>query len=196
MSIQEVHTAVTSDYAQTLIRIKAGQLGRRPEFRGRDVEELQQDLVLRVLQRAHTFNPDRGSVNTFITRVVETAVAKMCRDYGRIKRGARLEMQSLEGSRIPGEDGVDVALGESLLESDQGRRRGEAPVPELDRLQAEMDFTEALGSLSPQASQVARLLKVGTSMRAIASQLGISRRQVRWAIAEIRERLRETDLVD
>ncbi|MBE3123871.1 MAG: hypothetical protein IMZ65_03630, partial [Planctomycetes bacterium] len=86
MGVHPVHAALTTKYVQTLIRIKARAVARQPGFSQSDQDDLEQDLAIHVLKQAHYFDPDRGSVRTFIARVVDSAVAMMLRDRRRLKR--------------------------------------------------------------------------------------------------------------
>jgi len=196
MSIETVHAALTSEYVQNLIKIKAKQLRRRPEFKGADQEELQQDLALHVIQKAPLFDPGRGAVNTFIAVVVETAAGMMCRARRRLKRGRSLRVQSLEGTTLRGPDGEDASLAEVLLESDLRRRCGGEGIPDFDRRLMAADLASVLAGLAPHLQRVARLMMDGLREAAISRRLGVSRRQVRNAIDEIRSRFKKTGLGD
>ena len=188
MSIETVHAALTTDCITTLLKFKARQLRRRPEFRGAEMEELQQELALHVAQRAHLFDPKRGHVVAFITVVVDTAAAIMCRDRLRLKRGSGVQPQSLEGSMLLNE-GQKVSLLELLLEDDLRRHQGgQASADPCERV----DLADAIESLPPLLSQIAKLFMADGCEATIARDLGISRRQVRKAIDELREHFRHS----
>jgi len=191
-----VREALTTEYVQKLLKIKAKQLRRRPEFRGVDQEELQQDLALHVLQKAHLFDPARGAVNTFIATVVETAAAMMCRARRRLKRGASLRPQSLEGTTLQGPDGDESSLAEALRESDLRRRYGGDVVSDFERALMAADVAHVLTGLVPDLRRVARLLMDGAREATISRRLGMSRRRVRKATDEIWRRLGEAGLGD
>jgi len=186
MSRQAVHEAVTSEYVQKLIRIKAKQLRRRPEFRGAEMEDIRQELALHILQKADLFDPARGAVTTFSARVVDTAIAMMCRDRKRLKRGVGVPVQSLEDTACVGEDGEDVTFAETVQETDLSRRSGSYLPDESARRLLAADISEALGHLAQHCQEIARLMMAGAREAAIAAELGVSRRQVRNAIAAIR----------
>ena len=57
---------IVTEYARTLIRVKAKQIVRRPGFSRSDQEDIEQDLVVHLLCQAERFDPERGSLNTFM----------------------------------------------------------------------------------------------------------------------------------
>jgi DNA-directed RNA polymerase specialized sigma24 family protein len=195
MSIQAVRAAVTSGYVKDLIKIKSRQLLRRPEFKGVDAEEIRQELALHVLEQAHLFDPLRGAVVTFIAQVVDSSGAMMCRGRRRIKRGASIQPQSLEGSTIL-EEGEEKSLLEMLLEGDLHRHHGGDAMDDIDRCQMMEDLSGVLGQLAPDLRRVAGMIMDGASEVAISRQLGISRRQVHKAIAGIREQFENAGMGD
>ncbi|HUT56503.1 MAG TPA: hypothetical protein VNA25_01360 [Phycisphaerae bacterium] len=195
MGIDPVRSALTTKYVQTLLRIKARQLSRRPEFCKTDPADIEHDLIAQVLKQADDYNPVRSAPQTFITRVIETAVAMLVRDRRRIKRAAGYRAISLEGTVLEG-DGRETALSELIRESDLRRRCGGAPTDAAFDLR--FDVQEALTRLPKDLRRIAMRLMRATEA-GIARELGISRRQVRKSVEAIREHferagLRESDL--
>jgi len=74
---------VLTDYAKNLIKFKARQLGRRREFLPADQADLQQELWLMLCERAAAFDPTKAALDTFIDRVVNTAVGVILRNRRR-----------------------------------------------------------------------------------------------------------------
>lgn len=195
MSIETVHAALTSDYISNLIKFKARQLLRRPEFHGMELEEVQQEISLHVAQKAHLFDPKRGYAESFITVVVDTAAAMMCRSRGQLKRGPGLQVQSLEGSVLLNE-GEETSLLDQLVEDDLHRHHGGQCVPGEHQQDARIDLADALERLSPHLRQIAQLLMNDGCEASIARDLRTSRRQVRKAIDEIREHFQQSGLAE
>jgi DNA-directed RNA polymerase specialized sigma24 family protein len=71
---------IVTEYARTLIRVKAKQIVRRPGFSRSDQADVEQDLVVHLLCQAEHFDPERASLNTFIARVIDSAVAMLVRE--------------------------------------------------------------------------------------------------------------------
>lgn len=184
-----VHEALTSPYITDMIKIKAKELHRRPEFRGIDPADTRQSLATQVVQQAHLFDPNRGAVTTFIAMVLKTAAAMLRRDILRAKRGGGVRPQSLEGSALQS-DREGRSLLDVLLESDLHRRRGDPNLSDLDRHVLQLDVQETLAGFKPDLRRAALLLMQDATELSMAEELGCSRRQVRKAIREIRRRLR------
>jgi hypothetical protein len=186
MGADPVREALTSDYVKRLIQVKSRQLRRRPEFGGAEILEIQQDLALHVLRRAHNYDPARGAVVTFIDRVVDSAAAMLCRERKRFKTGTGLCIQSLEGSELQAE-GRPASLLDLLTPCDVRRHRGAAPNEER---QAELaaEVPGILARMTPQQREIAIRL-MGAGKKATARDLGFSWRRVHQATTVIRERL-------
>ena len=193
MPTHPVHAALSSDYVKTLIRLKARQLRRRSEFCRTPVKDIEQEPVLHVLQQAHLYDATRGAVNTFVTTVVKSAAAMMCRDRRRLKRAAGLNLQSLEGSTLL-DGGEEKTLLDVIIDDDLRRRHAGYTASDEDRACTSADTSIALSGLSSSLRAVARLLMEGAKEASVATRLGISRRQARKAIEEIREHFRKACL--
>ena len=100
MGTHTVHAALTTPYVTSLIRSKAGRLSRSSGFQRSEQGDLEQELTSHILKQAGHYDPARGSVNTFIDRVVTSAVAMVIRDRRRLKRGAGRRPISLEQTHV------------------------------------------------------------------------------------------------
>jgi RNA polymerase sigma-70 factor (ECF subfamily) len=176
-----------SDYARTLIRVKARQLIRRTGFSRSDQDDIEQDLFLHLLSQARQFDPARGSLNTFIARVVDTAVAMLLRKRSRQKRKPErgVELHSLEVIvEVAGEP--PVPLWATITTADIDRRTGASSTPDARAYEDAEALAEATKALADDLRDVLRLF-LDRSPSAAAKELGISRRKLRVAIATIRE---------
>jgi RNA polymerase sigma factor (sigma-70 family) len=185
MSSESGKELVLTPYAKTLVRVKARQLSRRLDFGRSEREEIQQELWLAVISQADNFDPERGSLDTFIDRVVKTAAAMMVRDRERQKRAEGFHASSLDMAAEGSEDS-EVTLAEQLTEDDHYRRLGtERPDPQAEREQAEA-IEAALCSMPPEMGAICRRVMQGSALSA-ANELQTSRRQVRKALVAARE---------
>ena len=184
-----VRSALTAAYIQKLLKIKARQLTRRPEFRRTDPADIEHDLICHVLQQAHHFDPTRGCVGTFVARIVDSAIGMMCRHRQRLKRAPGFAAISLENTFVGRcSDKLETPLSDVVQEGHLWRRtKPESPSPQW---QAELagDMADALAALPPQLRAIARRLMQGTE-NAVARELGISRRQLHKAVDAIRKHL-------
>lgn len=176
--------AVLTDYAHTLIRFKARQLSRRSGFTRSDQDDLEQDLWTVLLSQAEAFDPDRASIDTFIDRVVNSAVLMILRDRRRQKRANGFHTQSLDAA--PQRSGPSsTAAGSDLSAEDRCRHRGAAPVNESQRAVDRDAAEHALDEMPAPLRDVCRRV-MGGSISSAARELGRSRRQIRNALFEAR----------
>ena len=180
-----VRSALTSEYVQKLLKIKAKQLARRPEFRRTDPEDIEHDLIGHVLKQADKYDRARSAPNTFIVRVVDTAAAMLVRDRKRLKRAAGHGAISLDGTVLEG-NGQKASLTEFISEADNQRRRGGERMSDDELCDLHSDVPDVLADLPPEHKRIAALLTNLTEAE-VARKLRISRRQVRNAVEAIRE---------
>ncbi|GIW81358.1 MAG: hypothetical protein KatS3mg105_3488 [Gemmatales bacterium] len=175
---------VLTDYAKSLIKLKARQLSRRRDFQPVEPEDLQQELWLALIKVAEQFDPAKASLDTFIDRVVNTAVAMLVRARQRQQRGNGLAERSLDEELAPA-SGASETLAAVISVDDLSRRTGAVPRNEtLDREDAEaVEF--ALAQMPHELRDLCRRLMGGT-ITSVAREMGISRRQVRKAMSEAR----------
>jgi RNA polymerase sigma-70 factor (ECF subfamily) len=175
---------VLTDYAKSLIRFKARQLSRRRDFQPAHPEDLEQELWLALVKAAEQFDPAKASLDTFIDRVVNTAVATLVRACQRRKRGNGLMLQSLDGELEPA-SGTSEPLATAISVDDLARRTGAVPRDEtLVREDAEA-VEHALAQMPEEMRDLCRRLMGGT-VASVARELGVSRRQVRKIIRAAR----------
>jgi RNA polymerase sigma factor (sigma-70 family) len=178
---------VLSDYARTLIRVKARQLVRRPEFTVCEAEDLEQELTLRILVQLNRFDPNRSSISTFFARVVNSSVAMLIRERGRIKRnGAEgVQIESLE-KMVEQADGSPAPLWATISDQDAHRRHQSRPLSDAESLQLRLDIASVLEQLSPELRSICeQLMDGGQANGRRNSQL--SRRKYQAAMSLIRE---------
>jgi DNA-directed RNA polymerase specialized sigma24 family protein len=193
MGVHPVHAALTTPYVQTLIRCKARRIVQRLGLSRSDESDVAQDLRACVLKQAHQFDPALAGVNTFIARVVDSGAAMIVRDRRRLKRAAGLRLQSLEGSTLQHE-GEEKTLADVLVDDDLQRRHGTWGTPDEERHDVSADTARVLAHLKPPLRAIARRLMKDDNEVSIARDLGISRRQVRKAIADLGRHFKRASL--
>jgi RNA polymerase sigma factor (sigma-70 family) len=178
-------------HAETLVRFKARQLSRRKDFSPSDEEDLRQELWLHLLSRIDGFDPQRGSLRTFVNQVVNSAVAMILRGREQLKRSMDRTVLSLESTVIDVGGGVSLPASEAVSPDDLQRRVGSKP---RDRAELDEDVEAvqaALALMPPHVRRVARHL-MSDLHTSVACECGLSRRQVRIARQQIRELLEQT----
>ena len=185
---------IVTEYAQTLIRVKAKQLVRRPGFCRSDQEDIEQELVISLLAQAGNYNPDRSALNTFIARVVDSAIAMLVRERGRAKRSPAddIDVQSLADS-VPQKDGPPESLAKLISQVDLERRTGTSSLSDTELFELVEDVAGAIASLPPDLQDACRSL-MERNRQETEAELGISRRQLRRAIEAVREHFEKSGL--
>ncbi len=171
---------ILTDYAKSLIKFKARQLSRRQDFQSAELEDLQQELWLVLVKAAEQFDPAKASLDTFIDRVVNTAVAMLVRARQRRKRGNGFPVQSLDQELVPSSE-TPEPLAAAVSADDLARRTGTKPADETSRREDVEAIEHALAQMPEEIRDLCRKLMGGT-VASVARDLGISRRQVRKII--------------
>ncbi|MBP3954763.1 sigma-70 family RNA polymerase sigma factor [Gemmata sp. G18] len=84
-----------------IIRHKANRMIGRAGLQPQDREDLEHDLVVRVLEQRERFAPARGTWAAFVWRVVERAGDNVLRARGRTKRAPRPAKPEPESASAP-----------------------------------------------------------------------------------------------
>jgi RNA polymerase sigma-70 factor (ECF subfamily) len=178
------------EYAAALIRCKARQLIRRPEFKGTDPEDLEQEMILDLLQRLPQYDPIRAGRNTFIARVVEHKVATLLEFHHARRRDTGGPVQALreDVTDVKGAPGGKV---HSLDECAHLRRIGAPSRLAGDRLEERLDVQAILDGLPEDLRQLAHLLRSMT-LTEISNETGIPRTSLYRALARLKKRFQES----
>jgi hypothetical protein len=135
-----------NDVIETAIRIRSRRLVGRAGFTAQDLDDIRQDLRLAVLAGMGKFDPARGTLNTFVTRVIKTAICQMIRHRRAPMRDRRCEAFSLNGT-LRDSDGRAVTRANLIPDSDRTRRLRLQDRPAKARLFLRAHVEEALAGL-------------------------------------------------
>ncbi len=184
--VARLEPAVTSaaelldrDYTRKLIQIKAKRLVQQPGFTDADRDDVEQELRLRLLRKAHHFESSRGSLNTFVARVVKSGIVTLVRERRRQKRRPTLPQRSLAEPVMATET---TSLADVLSQSDADRRLGNATTSELQQFIDQDAVAVGLQAADPQLRKLFERLESGT-VAVVARHLGLSRHQRRRLLA-------------
>ena len=173
---------IVTDYARRLIRHKAQKLSRHALFRPADVEDVHQELWLAIVKQARRFNAERAALDTFIDRIVKSAVAMLVRDRRRYKRAGNFQTLSLS---VEFSTGGKEAWAAHISEADHLRRLGVDTQGDIQRHEQAEAVAAAFAAMSPQLRDFCRQVIV-SSVSAAARHQHLSRRQVRRALVAVR----------
>lgn len=171
-----------TDYARNLIRYKAWQLRQRHDFHLVDAEDLQHDLWLTLTSNAHRFNPAKASLDTFIDRVVNTAVAMTIRARRRKKRGTDVCIQSLDSSMVRQGDTVE-SLAFHIAVDYRRNPRGDSPPSEVEQRETAEALEHAFAQMPADLASALRRV-MGGSVASATRDLGMTPRQMKSLLAQ------------
>jgi hypothetical protein len=137
--------------------------------------------------KAHHFDPDRGSLTTFVERVVCSGVCEILRHRRRQRRAPPFRALSLE-STVVEIDGPPTPICRAISKEDLHRRLGTIATDDVDRHEDAVTLDQAIGSMSPGLRSLCQRL-TNHSAHSATRSLNTSRRQVRNAICLIRKHL-------
>lgn len=177
---------VCNEYARTLIRVKAKQVVRGRGFNRSDLPDVEQELYFHLVKQAPNFDPERSSLNTFITTVVDSAVGMIVRQRGREKRSPSqgAQIQSLD-TKVEDGRGALTPLWATLLPEDRDRKTAKASMTDAEVLELVDSVRFLIEGLPPHLQQICQQL-MRTSQAEATRELKISRRKLTMALEEIR----------
>lgn len=183
------------DYAITSIKLKVRQLIKRCGFDASDREDMEQELALHLFQHLQKYDPERGTMKTFIICVVENKARIMIRVRNRRIKNLDFPLFSLN-EEIPEEDGFGVMQRvEAIDGEDYLLRTGLLSRPTMELLEMRVDIERILDTLPQSLQEICERLKTQTVTQ-IAAETGASRQQVYERIRKLRGIFDEAGLKD
>lgn len=185
---------LTKGFAANLIRQKARQLVRRPEFTKSDGPDLQQEMRLRVIEAYPKFDPKVAHWNAFVTAVVERHVATILEYETAGKRFDEDGVESLN-TLVADADGNMVQRAQTIGRDDRDRLTCEQTpaAEEISDLRLELEGIEA--DLPPELRIVFEGLKT-KHVTELARELGIPRQTLVDRVHKLRAIFEERGLQD
>lgn len=168
-------------FAQGIIRRKVWLLVGRAGFTPQDRQDLEQELLLRLLQSLDHFDPAKGHLHAFLTTVIERAVAMILRERLAKKRDDR-SVRSL--------DQVREKAGDSTAPADPHHGWQEPIDLAMDLAEELARLPEDLHDLRP----LAELLLTGQSLAQAARDLGTPRSTLQRQVQRLRRYFEDTGL--
>ena len=104
----EIPHARGDDYATWLAHRAAAELAESPEFNLSDCDDIEQDLIVRLLESWPNFDPVKSSAKTFIATVVRNRVSNLIRRR-QLERRTFVDSNALPVEEVPShEHDVDL----------------------------------------------------------------------------------------
>lgn len=168
----DLHYELTSGYAGRYIRKKARRISRRPGFSPSDVDDLSQQLTLKLLENLESFDPNKARFSAFVTTVVSRHATNIVRDHKAAKRdaGKTCSLSAL----VADCDSGDVTLSQVISGAERDRLLGIESISTEEAATLQIDVDEILASLPLELRTLAETLKC-MSITEAAHELGVSR---------------------
>ena len=178
-------------FTHGIVRRKVKQLIGRAGFTQQDREDLEQELLLRVLQSLPSFDPKQAHRNKFVTAVVERHVATILRNKRAEKRNDHLVASINVTVEVEGMGAVELAqtVSEDELAARLGRKRRSAE----DLANLALDIATVIAAMPKEWQELAERRKT-QSMQEISDALGIPRTTLNETMQLITARFKRAGL--
>ena len=176
-----------------IVKRKVKQIIGRAGYTRQDKEDLEQELLTRLLQGLKSFDPDVAHRKSFVTAIVERSVASIIRDAEAQKRDHRRigSLQMLV--ELTGEGPTELA--ETIGEREYNERRCRDPRSDEDLAQLVTDLADVVDSLPDELRDLAERMKT-QSISAIAREIGVPRTTLNDTVRRLRQRFEAAGLRD
>lgn len=175
-----------------IIRRKALQLIGRAGVSKDDSEDIEGDLTLHVLEQLDKFDPTRGRLGAFVTRVVEHKAEDILDARCTARRDYRLDVCSLSDT-IKAADGEEVSIEDVAQEDAVRSQRGVSELSLEEQVARKVDLERFLIQLSPEQQDLCGRLMSAT-VSEVAAALGIPRTTLYGPLSRIRAIFEEAGL--
>ncbi len=176
-----------------IVKRKVRQIIGRAGYTRQDKEDLEQELLTRLLQGLKSFDPDVAHRKSFVTAIVERAVATILRDAEAQKRDHR-RISSLQ-RLVDLTDEGPTELAETIGDREYNGRRCRDPRSDEDLAQLVTDLAEVIDSVPDELCDLAKRMKT-QSISAIAREIGVPRTTLNDAVRRLRQRFEQAGLRD
>jgi len=170
-------------FVRGIIHRKVRMLIGRAGFREHERQDLEQELVLRLLQSIPLFDAKQAHWNVFVTTVIERAVAQILRDRRAAKRNGGDQVGSLD-TFLETEDEGEVRVLLPIIE-DQSTLH--------ERADLSIDIVSVLARLPDDLRDLAQRLQ-RQSLSQAARDLGVSRSTLQRRLEHLRRHFEEAGL--
>lgn len=161
-----------------------------------ETEDIEQELITYVLERASQYDPSKGNIEAFATLLMQNAAAALIRGLNRQRSNppAGSGIDSLS-KVVEGPDRKSEELTRGLTSSDGNRRRQTELRDPLRDVELADAVEHQIQTLPRRYRRVAQLLRTHNQIE-IANKLGWSKRKVSQFLLVIREHFSNVDWSD
>ena len=176
--------------AQSEAKCVASKTAKNIGLSREDQEDLEQNLVLAVLEKAEAYDPSRASVRTFVQSVVKGAILH------ELRRRRRASERELVSASINDDvfDGEEMVSAHETMDRAEHLGRMGKDIPDPFQLSdVRSDVSAIMGQLTAEQRSLASALSESDT-RTAAKQTGISRRAMYRQIGAIRNIMSDAGL--
>lgn len=185
---------ILTKFAFNQAKVKGEQLAPRPEFADCDPEDIAQELLMYLIQKADQFDPSRSGLNTFINRVLDSGVRELLRAKKRQKRhplDADIEIQSFEAT-VDTCDETFANLGDEVSREDLNRRTRGGYIDQYSEVDERDAIEVAMSRLTPEMRRIV-LFMADHSLTETRREFGLTRPQFNKHRAMLQKHFRKFD---
>jgi RNA polymerase sigma-70 factor (ECF subfamily) len=179
--------------SQKYIRAKVREILRRRECRSVEVDDVVQEVNVRLLARASSFDAEKVPWEIAVTTVAEQAIANLLRDRRAGKRDRRGVCSLSALTRTEDEELVELA--ETIGDREYNARRGVQPRSDLELAQLASDVADVMATLDDKERKLAEDLSA-RSKADIAREMGIPRTTLSSRVRPALRQFEDADLKD
>ncbi len=183
--------ALSGEYARNVIRSKARKLAMYRGFGPDEGADLEREILARMCSRIEDYD-GRVPLNIYIAKLAGWAAGEILAHQKAAKRGGDTRPLSLDAPLRRGTMG-GAALG-GTVEDGGDRRRGGGLGHEAAHAQRKDKFHQILAGAAPEDAAIAAAWMRRGSELGAATELGISRRQVKSGMERLRKLFEANDL--
>lgn len=174
-----------------IVKRKVRQLIGRVGFTAQDREDLEQELLARLLKSLESFDPRKAHRNVFVTAVVERDVANILRDRQADKRNHH-HMSSINVTIDVCERGA-TELADTISQREQDARHCRSPRRPQELVELRVDLRDFLVKSTAADRELAAAL-MSKTIAEIAREWGIPRTTLSDRVRKLRKRWERSGL--
>jgi DNA-directed RNA polymerase specialized sigma24 family protein len=172
------------------VQAHARRLSRTNALPGKEIEDIEQELMLHVLRRSGTFDPKRASFPTFIDRIVRSRAAALSEAARTQKRGFGTEIVLFTDLDTNSETETEPPTDRIGAHQALWGSSGHAPE---DVAMLRSDLSRLFGTLPDGLRQCCRWL-LEDSVGDVCQRTGLARGSIHSRIETLRRRCRQVGL--
>ena len=179
-------------FVLAVIRRRVLLLARAPVFNESEVDDLIQEIHLRLMRSIQSYDPAIGHPYPFLCTAIQRIASKIFRERSTVKRqtSGRCSLSEV----VRGADGESCELYQLLRQEDQDRRlcRKTARSDE-ERASIRIDLSSAIQKLPPVCQEIVRRLRT-QNVSEISREMGIPRTTINDWLRQIRQQFDDAGL--